>query len=100
MADARTRKRRPEFGPEFAPQHKVQASPKLRRTVARVLHWFSAILAGYLLWFAGMRALNVPPDLPVWRIMAGASLIVAAVVLWWGGWSALWNGQRRTAAME
>lgn len=37
--------------------------------------------AGVLLWMFGLLALDVPADLPHWRIIAGAALLTCAVHL-------------------
>lgn len=45
--------------------------------------------AGALLWMFGLLALDVPADLPHWRIIAGAALLVCAVHLFQWAWAAL-----------
>lgn len=46
-----------------------------------VIRWVGFIGAGALLWMFGLLALDVPADLPHWRIIAGAALLVCAVHL-------------------
>jgi hypothetical protein len=46
------------------------------------IRWAALVSAGVLLWMFGLLALDVPADLPHWRHIAGAVLMVCAVHSW------------------
>jgi hypothetical protein len=61
---------------------------QVERPVRRWLVWgavtlrlVAAVAAGMLMWVMGLAALDVPAGLPLWRHIAGATLIILAASL-------------------
>ena len=50
------------------------------RTAARVLRYLLLTALGVLAWLFGLYALNVPPDLPTWRQVAGGTLLAGGAL--------------------
>ena len=55
---------------------------RIVRCALAVARWAALVGVGLVLWFFGLMALDVPVDLPQWRHVAGAALLVCAVHLW------------------
>lgn len=57
--------------------------------------------AGVLLWMFGLLALDVPADLPHWRIIAGAALLTCAVhLLQWAALTTTADNQEQPKGHE
>jgi hypothetical protein len=55
---------------------------RIVRCTLAVARWAALVGAGLVMWFFGLMALDVPVELPQWRHVAGAALLVCAVHLW------------------
>ena len=55
---------------------------RIVRCALAVARWAVLVGVGLVLWLFGLMALDVPVDLPQWRHVAGAALLVFAVHLW------------------
>jgi uncharacterized membrane protein len=59
-----------------------QSEVSMSRALSRVARSAGLIIVGMGLFLAGLAALGMPADLPLWRRILGVMLLASAVHLW------------------